>query len=63
MTYVPVTKSAVYALRRQDWSLVVFGHHLLRRLGNNRRRIETGIDEAEHRATEAHSPDTFINLI
>ena len=63
MTYVPVTKSAVYALRRQDWSLVVFGHLLVRRFGDNCRRIETCIDEAEHRVTEAHSPNPFVNLM
>ena len=50
-------------LRRLDWSLVVLGHLLVRWLGENCRRIETCIDESEHRVTEAHSPNTLVNLI
>ena len=39
MTDVPVARDVVYALRRQDLSLVVFGHLLVRRLGDNCRRV------------------------
>jgi hypothetical protein len=38
------------------------GHLLVGRLGSNCRRIETSINEAEHRVVEAHSPNSFVNL-